>query len=129
LIVISAVADSNWAIEDCSLAAENLMLAASAEGLGTCWIGFAQSWLGIPDDKAALNLTSTNMPIAPIIVGHPKAATASGSQKRPENQLDFIGIRQPIKRLPMRQMLFRPCAWRLVAEVRTPPPSASPFQN
>ena len=33
LIVISAVADSNWAIEDCSLAAENLMLTACAAGL------------------------------------------------------------------------------------------------
>src|SRR6476646_7865079 len=54
LIVISAVAESPWAVEDCSLAAENLMLAARAVGLGSCWIGFAQTWLGTPEGKAAL---------------------------------------------------------------------------
>jgi nitroreductase family protein len=54
LVVISAVAQSPWAVEDCSLAAENLMLAAHGAGLGTCWIGFAQPWLGSPEGRAKL---------------------------------------------------------------------------
>ena len=53
-----------------------LMLTACAAGLGTCWIGFAQSWLGTPDGKAALKLSSTNVPVAPIIVGYPKTVPA-----------------------------------------------------
>ena len=76
LVVISAAAEGPWAVEDCALAAENLMLTACAAGLGTCWIGFAQSWLGTPDGKAALNLSSTNVPVAPIIVGYPKSVPA-----------------------------------------------------
>lgn len=88
LIVISAVAESPWAVEDCSLAAENMMLAARAAGLGTCWIGFAQAWLGTPDGKAALRLSGTTVPIAPIIVGHPKTAAALVPRKAPK--IDWI---------------------------------------
>lgn len=84
LILISAVAESPWAVEDCSLAAENLMLAARAAGLGTCWIGFAQTWLGTPDGKAALNLPPTFVPVAPIIVGHPKSASPPVPRKEPD---------------------------------------------
>jgi len=84
LVVISATAEGPWAVEDCALAAENLMLAACAAGLGTCWIGFAQSWLGTPDGKAALKLSSTNVPVAPIIVGHPKAAAAPVPRNAPK---------------------------------------------
>lgn len=83
LIVISAVAESPWAVEDCSLAAENLMLAASAAGLGTCWIGFAQAWLGTPEGKAALKLPETCVPVAPIIVGHPKSPAPAVPRKIP----------------------------------------------
>lgn len=88
LIVISAVAESPWAVEDCSLAAENMMLAACAAGLGTCWIGFAQGWLGTADGKAALKLSSANLPVAPIIVGHPKTAVAPVPRKAPN--IDWI---------------------------------------
>jgi len=88
LIVISAAAESPWAVEDCALAAENLMLTACAAGLGTCWIGFAQSWLGTPDGKAALKLSSTAVPVAPIIVGHPKTAGAPVPRKAPT--IDWI---------------------------------------
>jgi nitroreductase len=89
LIVISAVAESPWAIENCSLAAENLMLAAHAAGLGTCWIGFAQAWLGTPEGKAALSLPAKYAPVAPIIVGHPKSATPPVPRKEPE--IHWIG--------------------------------------
>jgi nitroreductase len=84
LIVISAVAESPWAVEDCSLAAENLMLAARAVGLGSCWIGFAQTWLGTPEGKAALSLPAPYVPVAPIIVGHPKSVSPPVPRKEPE---------------------------------------------
>ena len=86
LIVISAVAAGTWAVEDCALAAENLMLAARGLGLGTCWIGFSQSWLGTAEGKAALGLPPAALPVAPIIVGHPKAAPAPVARKEPRIQ-------------------------------------------
>jgi nitroreductase len=76
LIVISAGEPSSWNVEDCSLAAENLMLAAYATGLGSCWIGFAQAWLGTSEGKAVLELDPKAVPVAPTIVGHPKAPPA-----------------------------------------------------
>ena len=84
LIVISSVAQMPWAIEDCALAAENLMLAACGAGLGTCWIGFAQTWLGTPEGKTAIQLPATAVPVAPIIVGHPKSSQAPVPRKEPE---------------------------------------------
>jgi nitroreductase len=74
LILISAVAEGPWIVEDCALAAENLMLAAYAAGLGTCWIGFAQGYLNTEEGKRMLDLPAPCVPVAPIIVGHPKAA-------------------------------------------------------
>ena len=50
------------------------MLAAHAAGLGTCWIGFAQGFLNTPGGKSELGLPIGCVPVAPIIVGHPKAA-------------------------------------------------------
>ena len=84
LIVISAPAESHWAVEDCALAAENMMLAACAAGLGTCWIGFAQSWLGTPEGKAALKLPDSSKPVAPIIVGHPKSPAPAVPRNEPK---------------------------------------------
>ena len=84
LILISGVAQGPWIVEDCALAAENLMLAARAAHLGTCWIGFAQSWLNTADGKRALGLPVASVPVAPIIVGHPKAAPPPVLRKKPE---------------------------------------------
>ena len=84
LILISAVAEGPWAVEDCALAAENLMLAAYAAALGTCWIGFAQSFLNTPDGKKVLGLPAAWVSVAPIIVGHPKAAPPPVPRKEPE---------------------------------------------
>ena len=84
LIVISSATANQWTIENCSLAAENLMLAARAAGLGSCWIGFAQTWLGTPDGKATVQLPKTCVPVAPIIVGHPKTNPPSVLRKKPE---------------------------------------------
>ena len=84
LVVISAPAQSQWAIEDCALAAENLMLAAHAMKLGCCWIGFAQAWLGTAEGHKAIGLTEAMIPVAPIIVGHPKSAPAPVSRHEPK---------------------------------------------
>jgi nitroreductase len=84
LILISGTAQSPWVGADCALAAENLMLAAYSEGLGTCWIGFAQGFLNTSDGKSALGLPATSVPVAPIIVGHPKSKVAPVPRKEPE---------------------------------------------
>lgn len=80
LIVISS-AESSWAVEDCALAAQNLMLVAHGAGLGTCWIGFAQGWLGTSAGKSLLKLAETDVPVAPIIVGHPKSVPPAVARK------------------------------------------------
>ena len=84
LILISAIAEGPWIVEDCALAAENLMLAAYAAGLGTCWIGFAQNFLNTADGKSVLGLPAAWVSVAPIIVGHPKAAPPPVARKAPE---------------------------------------------
>lgn len=89
LIVISSTSASHWAVENCSLAAENLMLAACAAGLGTCWIGFAQTWLNTAEGKSLIGLPSSYIPIAPIIVGHPKQAATPVPRNEPE--IHWIG--------------------------------------
>jgi nitroreductase len=83
LVLISVIEQGPWIVEDCALAAENLMLAAHAAGLGTCWIGFAQSFLNTPDGKKALDLPTAWVSVAPIIVGHPKAAIPAVSRREP----------------------------------------------
>ena len=84
LIVICSRSDNAWAVENCALAAQNLMLAARAAGLGTCWIGFAQGWLRTDEGRALLRLPAGWLPVAPIIVGHPKALPAPVPRKAPE---------------------------------------------
>jgi nitroreductase len=84
LVLICTRTPTPWAVEDCALAAENLMLAACAAGLGTCWIGFAQNWLGTPEGKSAVGLPAGCVPVAPIIVGHPKAPAPPVPRKEPE---------------------------------------------
>lgn len=71
LIVISTRA-GDWHVENAALAAQNLMLAAHGAGLGSCWIGFAQRWLETGEGRMTLALPEHYLPVAPIIVGHPK---------------------------------------------------------
>ena len=84
LILVSANAQGPWIVEDCALAAENLMLAAYAEGLGSCWIGFAQGFLNTTEGKNLLALPAAWVTVAPIIVGHPKAAPPAVPRKEPD---------------------------------------------
>jgi len=84
LIVISSARANPWATENCALAAENLMLAARGKGLGSCWIGFAQGWLRTAEGKAMLGIPDGYLPVAPIIVGHPKLSPPAVARKAPE---------------------------------------------
>ena len=84
LILISAIAQGPWIVEDCALAAENLMLAAYAAGLGSCWIGFAQDFLNTPDGKSVLDLPAASVPVAPIIVGYSKTAPPPVARNEPK---------------------------------------------
>jgi nitroreductase len=84
LILISGIAQRPWVVEDCALAAENLMLAAHGDGLGTCWIGYAQGYLNTAEGKATLGLPPASVPVAPIIVGYPRAKAAPVARKEPE---------------------------------------------
>lgn len=89
LVLIAAASPGAWIVEDCALAAENLMLAAYAAGLGTCWIGFAQGYLNTPAGKALLDLPQACVPVAPIIVGHPKAPPPPVTRNAP--QIRWLG--------------------------------------
>jgi nitroreductase len=84
LIVISGSSRRPWVAEDCALAAQNLMLAAYSFGLGTCWIGLSQSYLNTADGKNALAIPEAWVPVAPIIVGYPKAVIAPTTRNEPE---------------------------------------------
>lgn len=83
LVVIAAAQPTDWAVEDCALAAQNLMLAAHEAGLGTCWIGFAQHWLTTADGKESVGLPLAYVPVAPIIIGHPRRKPAAVPRKAP----------------------------------------------
>ena len=84
LILISGNAPGPWIVEDCALAAENMMLMAYSLGLGSCWIGFAQSYLNTTAGKQALGLPESWMPVAPVIVGRPRAPAAAVAHQEPE---------------------------------------------
>jgi nitroreductase len=84
LIVISAIAQGPWIVEDCALAAENLMLAAHGAGFGSCWIGLAQAWFGTPKGKKTIGVPEPHVPVAPIIVGRPRTPAPAVPRKAPE---------------------------------------------
>jgi len=84
LVVIGARARNPFVSADCWLAAENLMLAACAMGLGTCVIGFAVGALQLPAVKADLGIPADVVPVAPIIVGVPRALPPPTSRRTPD---------------------------------------------
>jgi nitroreductase len=89
LILISAVRQGPWIVEDCTLAAQNMMLAAHGAGFGTCWIGFAQSFLNTQEGKQLLDLPAVSLPIAPIIVGYSKLIPFDVPRNAPD--INWIG--------------------------------------
>lgn len=84
LVVICATAADTMAKQDCCLAAQNSMLAAHASGLGTCWIGFAEAWLNQTEGKMELGIPQHHVPVAPIIIGHPRATPAPPPRRKPD---------------------------------------------
>jgi hypothetical protein len=50
------------------------------------WV--AQGWLGTSEGKSALKLPETDIPVAPIIVGHPKSVPPTVSRKPP--RIDWL---------------------------------------
>jgi nitroreductase len=84
LIIICATENDRFVEQDCCLAAQNLMLAARAKGLGTCWIGFAEAWLNRPEAKKELGIPATFLPIAPVILGYPRAQPEAPERHRPD---------------------------------------------
>jgi len=90
LIVISATLPDPMVAEDCCLAAQTLMLSAYARGLGTCWIGFAEGWIRSEEGKRRLGIPAGHIPVAPLIVGHPRERPAPTGRKAPV--IDWIGI-------------------------------------
>ena len=84
LIMICGTEDDRFVDQDCCLAAQNLMLAAHASGLGTCWIGFAEAWLNQAQAKKELGIPASYRPIAPIILGHPRAQPPAPARHRPD---------------------------------------------
>jgi nitroreductase len=83
-VILISTLSGDFAVEDAALAAENLMLAAHGQGLGTCWIGFAQKWLETAEGKQTVELDPHYIPVAPIIVGHPKGATPDVPRATPQ---------------------------------------------
>lgn len=84
LIIICGTEDDHFVEQDCCLAGQNLMLAAHAMGLGSCWIGFAEAWLSQATAKPELGIPEHYRPIAPIILGHPRAQPAAPPRHHPE---------------------------------------------
>lgn len=68
-------------VADCFLAAQNLMLAASEAGLGTCPIGFARPFFGLPEAKAALDVSAEWQPALPLVVGRPAGVTSAPGRR------------------------------------------------
>lgn len=84
LILVCGTEEDRFVDHDCCLAAQNLMLAAHANGLGTCWIGFAEAWLNQAEAKKEIGIPPNYRPIAPIILGHPRAQPSAPPRHRPD---------------------------------------------
>ena len=83
LIIICGRTNSHLPDADCWMAAENLMLAACAMNCGTCVIASALPAIRIPEIKSSLGIPADYTPVAPIIVGYPRAEPAPSQRKAP----------------------------------------------
>jgi nitroreductase len=77
----AAIPEAAW---DCCRAGQNLMLSAHARGLGSCWVGSPMAWLSSPEGATAMSIPEGFAPVAPILVGYPKAAPPPRDIPRPE---------------------------------------------
>lgn len=83
LIIICGRTNSHLPAEDCWMAAENMMLAATAMNCGTCVIASALPAILLPDIKSTLGIPEDYTPVAPIIVGYPRAESAPSHRRAP----------------------------------------------
>ena len=58
-------------VQDCSAATENILLGAVSIGLGTVWCGIHPQKNAVKKVSAALNLSTKQIPLNIIFVGHP----------------------------------------------------------
>lgn len=83
LILICGRTNSHLPEADCWMAAENLMLAACAMNCGTCVIASALPAIRMPEIKTTLGIPADYTPVAPIIVGYPRAENAPSQRRAP----------------------------------------------
>lgn len=62
---------SEFWVQDCSAATENILLGAVSIGLGTVWCGIHPQKNAVKKVSAALNLSTKQIPLNIIFVGHP----------------------------------------------------------
>ena len=90
LLVFISGAQSQFAVNDCSMAAQNMMLAAYTLGMGSCWIGTAALSANTPKGKTDLGVPEDNQVYAAIIFGYPKGGFPKAPEKRPAQVLKRI---------------------------------------
>jgi nitroreductase len=90
LLVFISGAQSQFAVNDCSMAAQNMMLAAYTLGIGSCWIGTAALSANTPKGKTDLGVPEDNQVYAAIIFGYPKGGFPKAPEKRPAQILKRI---------------------------------------
>ena len=83
LILICGRTNSHLPEADCWMAAENLMLAACAMNCGTCVIASALPAIRMPEIKSTLGIPADYTPVAPIIVGYPRAEPVPSQRRAP----------------------------------------------
>jgi nitroreductase len=90
LLVFISGAQSQFAVNDCSMAAQNMMLAAYTVGIGSCWIGTAALSANTPKGKTDLGVPEDNQVYAAIIFGYPKGGFPKAPEKRTAQVLKRI---------------------------------------
>ena len=83
LIIICGRTNSHLPAADCWMAAENMMLAACAMNCGTCVIASALPAIQLPEIKSTLGIPADYTPVAPIIVGYPRAEPEPSQRRAP----------------------------------------------
>ena len=90
LLVFISGAQSQFAVNDCSMAAQNMMLTAYTLGIGSCWIGGAILYANSPKGKANLGVPEDHQVYAAVIFGYPKNGFPQAPEKHPPQVLKRI---------------------------------------
>lgn len=76
---------SGFWIQDCSAATQNLLLAATALGLGAVWTGIYPEKDRIKNYSELFTLPEHIVPLALVVIGHPKTSQEPKSRFTPQN--------------------------------------------